>query len=127
MAVTTFQGQPLPVLIRGEVIRYVFRACPAEPEGTGMDSSGVVFATPVRTFRASFAAVCLAIALLITGALAAAAPTRAASPEPLKAVFIVGPAGVQTSADLADAEELATLAESYGMDVRRVFFPPGTT
>ncbi len=80
----------------------------------------------MRTFRASFAAVCLAIALLITGALAAAAPTRAASPEPLKAVFIVGPAGVQTSADLADAEELATLAESYGMDVRRVFFPHAT-
>jgi flagellar hook assembly protein FlgD len=91
-----------------------------------MDSSGVVFATPVRTFRGTFAAVCLAIALLITGALAAAAPTRAASPEPLKAVFIVGPAGVQTSADLADAEELATLAESYGMDVRRVFFPHAT-
>ena len=91
-----------------------------------MDSSGVLFATPVRTFRVSFAAVCLAIALLITGALAAAAPTRAASPEPLKAVFIVGPAGSQTAADLADAEQLATLAESYGMDVRRVFFPHAT-
>jgi len=63
---------------------------------------------------------------LMAGALVTAAPIRAASPEPLKAVFIVGPAGTQTAPDLADAEELATLAESYGMDVRRVFFPHAT-
>jgi flagellar hook assembly protein FlgD len=91
-----------------------------------MHSFGVVIAAPVRVHRGSFAAVGLALALLLASALAAATPTRAASPEPLKAVFIVGPAGSQTAPDLADAEELATLAESYGMDVRRVFFPHAT-
>jgi flagellar hook assembly protein FlgD len=91
-----------------------------------MDSSGVFFATPVRAFRGSFAAVCLAIALLATAALAAASPVHAAAPAPLKAVFIVGPAGSQTSADLTDAEALAVQAQGYGWDVRRVFFPHAT-
>jgi flagellar hook assembly protein FlgD len=53
-----------------------------------------------------------------------AASTAAAVP--LKMVVIVGPAGSQTDADLTDAEALAVLGESYGMDVRRVFFPHAT-
>ena len=49
-----------------------------------------------------------------------------ATPHQLKAVFIVGPTGTLTSMDLTDAESLAEVAESYGMDVRRVFFPHAT-
>lgn len=91
-----------------------------------MDSSGVGFATPLRVPRSSLLAVGLALALVLTGALAAANPVRGAAPAALKAVFIVGPAGTQTSADLVDAEALAAQAETYGMDVRRVFFPHAT-
>ncbi len=54
----------------------------------------------------------------------AASPADAAAP--LKAVIIVGPAGSLTGQDLIDAESAAAQAESYGMDVRRVFFPHAT-
>jgi flagellar hook assembly protein FlgD len=91
-----------------------------------MDSSGFVLATPQRTLRSGIVIAFLSFAMLLTGAMAAASPVRGATPERLKAVIIVGPAGSQTSADLADAEQLAQLAESYGMDVRRVFFPHAT-
>jgi len=50
----------------------------------------------------------------------------AASVGPLKAVVIVGPSGSLTSSNLAAAEEFAQRAESYGMDVRRVFHPHAT-
>jgi hypothetical protein len=50
-----------------------------------------------------------------------------ASAAPLKAVVIVGPSGAsETSANLAQAEEFAARAESYRMDVRRVFYPHAT-
>jgi flagellar hook assembly protein FlgD len=49
-----------------------------------------------------------------------------ATPHQLKAVFIVGPTGSLTDMDLTDAEQLAEVAESYGMDVRRVFWPHAT-
>jgi len=49
-----------------------------------------------------------------------------ATPHQLKAVFIVGPTGSLTNMDLTDAESLAQVAESYGMDVRRVFYPHAT-
>ena len=44
----------------------------------------------------------------------------------LKAVFIVGPTSSLTQSNLTDAESLAEVAESYGMDVTRVFFPHAT-
>lgn len=91
-----------------------------------MHSSGVVTATPLRALRGAFMTVGLIFALLVSSAMVAAAPVHAAAPQALKAVFIVGPAGSQTSADLADAESLAVAAESYGMDVRRVFHPHAT-
>ena len=83
-----------------------------------MHSSGVVIATPLRALRGAFIAVGLTFALFVSGAMVAATPVHAAAAA-LKAVFIVGPAGSQTSANLADAESLAVAAESYGMDVRR--------
>ena len=86
--------------------------------------SGAV-ASPLRISRSALIVVALAVAALTSSAFAMASPVRAAA-APLKAVFIVGPAGTQTSADLADAEQLAQIAESYGMDVRRVFFPHAT-
>lgn len=89
-----------------------------------MHSSGVI-ATPLRALRGAFIAVGLTFALLVSGAMVAATPVHAAAAA-LKAVFIVGPAGSQTSANLADAESLAVAAESYGMDVRRVFHPQAT-
>ncbi len=49
-----------------------------------------------------------------------------AAPHQLKAVFIVGPTNSLTASNLTDAEQLAQVAESYGMDVRRVFFPHAT-
>ncbi|MEX2548090.1 MAG: FlgD immunoglobulin-like domain containing protein, partial [Chloroflexota bacterium] len=127
MAVQLLAREPVGVLIEG-FIRWRIPGVPQQqPEGRerGMDSSGVVFATPARLSR-GFVVVCLALAVLATSALAAASPVHAASPAPLKAVFIVGPAGSQTSADISDAEQLATIAESYGMDVRRVYHPHAT-
>jgi flagellar hook assembly protein FlgD len=91
-----------------------------------MHSSGVVFATPQTALRNTVIATFLALAVVAAGAIAAAQPVRAAAPAPLKAVFIVGPAGSQTSADLADANELANIAAAAGMDVRRVFHPHAT-
>ena len=91
-----------------------------------MYSSGAFATTPLRGTRSTFVVMFLSLALLVTGALAAATPVRAAAPQPLKAVIIVGPAGAQTGADLIDAESLAVTAESYGMDVRRVFHPHAT-
>jgi flagellar hook assembly protein FlgD len=58
--------------------------------------------------------------------LRAVVPARADTPAVPKAVFIVGPAGVQTDSDLVDAEKMAEQAEAAGMDVRRVFFPDAT-
>jgi flagellar hook assembly protein FlgD len=53
-------------------------------------------------------------------------PAAAATPHRLKAVFIVGPTSSLTQSNLTDAEALAEVADSYGMDVRRVFFPHAT-
>src|SRR5688572_30812126 len=91
-----------------------------------MHSSGVVFATPQNTLRNTVIATFLALAVVAAGAVAAVRPVRAAAPAPMKAVFIVGPAGSQTSADLADANELANLAQAAGWDVRRVLHPHAT-
>ncbi len=91
-----------------------------------MKLSGVAIASPPRAFRSAVIVVFLALALLVSSAIVAATPVFAAAPEPLKAVIIVGPAGSLTSADLVDAESLAVAAESYGMDVRRVFHPNAT-
>jgi len=56
----------------------------------------------------------------------AAATQDDPTPHQLKAVFIVGPTNSLTQSNLDDAEQLAEVAESYGMDVRRVFFPHAT-
>ena len=89
---------------------------------------GVLIATPARVSRTTLIVLGLTLALLASAAAAAVHPVRAGQTEaaPLKAVFIVGPAGPQTAGDLEDAEALAQLAESYGMDVRRVFHPHAT-
>jgi len=92
----------------------------------GMHSSVVAFATPQRALRNTVIATFLAFAVVAAGAVGAARPVRAAEPARLKAVFIVGPAGSQTAADLQDATELANIAEAAGMDVRRVFHPHAT-
>lgn len=86
----------------------------------------ILATSPVRVSRTALLAVGLALALIASGAATAVQPVRAGEAAALKAVFIVGPAGSQTSGDIEDAEELATLAESYGMDVRRVFHPHAT-
>lgn len=104
-----------------------------------MHSSGVVFASPLRAVRSAVLIVGLSLIVLASSAFVLVSPARAADARPgsaaaessgaparLKAVFIVGPAGPQTSSDLADAEALAVIAESYGMDVRRVFHPNAT-
>ena len=91
--------------------------------------------------RASLAAVILSLlGLLATTSIGVAvvhaesnqAPRTSATaqddptPHQLKAVFIVGPTNSLTQSNLADAESLADVAESYGMDVHRVFFPHAT-
>ena len=91
-----------------------------------MHHSGVVIATPLRSFRSVLAVIGLSFALVVSGAIAAANPVRAAAAQPLKAVMIVGPSGSLTSSVLAEAESMAVLAESYGMDVRRIFHPNAT-
>lgn len=60
------------------------------------------------------------------GAATAATSASAGTPKPLKAVFIVGPTNALTSSNLTNASALADVAQSLGMDVRRVFFPHAT-
>jgi flagellar hook assembly protein FlgD len=77
--------------------------------------------------RAPLAAAILAgIAMLATTSFATSVHAADATPHPLKAVFIVGPTNSLTASNLTDAEQLAQVAESYGMDVHRVFFPHAT-
>ena len=91
-----------------------------------MQLSGAVAVSPLRSVRRAIGVTLLALGVTVSGVLAVAAPARATEPARLKAVFIVGPAGSQTAADLEDAEQLAVIAETYGMDVRRVFHPHAT-
>jgi hypothetical protein len=53
-------------------------------------------------------------------------PSAAQAATPLKAVIVVGPTHSSTSRYLGFGESLAQLAESYGMDVRRIFHPNAT-
>src|SRR3954447_17779774 len=48
------------------------------------------------------------------------------APSQLKIAIIVGPTDELTDSNLKDAEALAVAAESYGMDVRRIFYPNAT-
>src|SRR3954452_15459279 len=48
------------------------------------------------------------------------------SPSQLKVAIIVGPTDELTDSNLRDAEALAQAAETYGMDVRRIFYPNAT-
>jgi flagellar hook assembly protein FlgD len=68
------------------------------------------------------------IAAFVGSAAAHVAPVAHAgeSTAPLKIVIIVGPTHGVTDGYLAKGEALAVLAESYGMDVRRVFHPNAT-
>jgi flagellar hook assembly protein FlgD len=110
-----------------------------------MHSFGRAAASPLRADRRALAIVTIALALAASSALTTpltgASSVRAATEQPssdargqqpvaepaaMKAVIIVGPAGSQTGADLEDAEQLARVAESFGMDVRRVFHPHAT-
>src|SRR3954468_220658 len=91
--------------------------------------------------RAPFVAALLSLLALLATTSMSVAPVHAAAnnsprtapaaaadatPHRLKAVFIVGPTNGLTSSNLTDAESLAQVADSYGMDVRRVFFPHAT-
>jgi len=67
----------------------------------------------------------LALAVLFSALPGATGVTHAAA-APLKAVIIVGPTHDLTASNLQSGETLALLAESYGMDVRRVFHPKAT-
>jgi hypothetical protein len=92
---------------------------------------------PGRARRAGFA-LALIIALICSAivpfASAHAAPLAASGKQssstqaaaPLKAVIVVGPTHSSTSRYLGFGESLAVLAESYGMDVRRIFHPRAT-
>ncbi|HSH21182.1 MAG TPA: hypothetical protein VK992_01015, partial [Candidatus Caenarcaniphilales bacterium] len=103
-----------------------------------MQEAAVVAAPYRRALRSGFLVVGLIIALLVTAALGFASPIRAASapaaapstvtdaPARLKAVIIVGPTHGFTPSFLERGEALAKSAESYGMDVRRVFHPNAT-
>ncbi len=75
---------------------------------------------------AAFVAVLVAAAGFPGANAVRATPATTATATPLKAVFIVGPTHDLTQQNLNDAEALARMAESYGMDVRRVFFPNAT-
>jgi hypothetical protein len=92
-----------------------------------------------RTPRAAAVAIGLILVFILSAVAGMAAPTRAAlvasdessgavdSPGAgLKAVIIVGPTHDMTAANLVRGEALAKVAESFGMDVRRVFHPKAT-
>jgi flagellar hook assembly protein FlgD len=66
----------------------------------------------------------IALAIVATSLPATAAPVQAATR--LKAVIVVGPTHSQTASYLSRGEGIAQVAESYGMDVRRVFHPNAT-
>ncbi len=93
-----------------------------------MHSSRFATAAQVRMAPNVLAVVALVCLLLASAAYSGVPAARAASvaPVPLKAVIIVGPTNAMTDSNLADAEQLALVAEEYGMDVRRVFFPHAT-
>ena len=78
-----------------------------------------------RVERRLVSVVALVLVLLVSAGVAGSSTVRAV-PTPLKAVFIVGPTHDLTDSNLQEAETLAQAAESYGMDVRRVFHPAAT-
>ena len=66
------------------------------------------------------------LAILATTSFGATVHAATGTPHQLKAVIIVAPTSSLTQSNLTDGEQLAQVAESYGMDVRRVFFPHAT-
>ena len=78
-----------------------------------------------RVGRRLVSVVALVVVMLASAGVAGSNIVRAV-PGPLKAVFIVGPTHDLTDSNLQEAETLAQVAESYGMDVRRVFHPNAT-
>jgi chitodextrinase len=104
-----------------------------------MAVSSAIGAVPRRA-PLSAAAVVLGLILvfIFSAAIGVASPARAAletteasdspddAPAALKAVIIVGPTHDLTAGHLQRGEALAQSAESYGMDVRRVFHPKAT-
>jgi flagellar hook assembly protein FlgD len=89
-----------------------------------MQVSAAFGASLVRPSRTPYVAFALILAML-AAAFGVAAPARAGA-APLKAVIVVGPTHGSTASYLAYGESLAQVAESYGMDVRRVFHPKAT-
>lgn len=69
--------------------------------------------------------VLVALAVVVLASTALARPALATTVS-LRAVIIVGPTHELTDLNLRDGEALAQLAESYGMDVRRLFHPKAT-
>jgi flagellar hook assembly protein FlgD len=74
----------------------------------------------------SLAVVAALIAAFVVSATLNLSAVASAAPAPLKAVIIVGPTHGATADYLAKGEALADLAETYDMDVRRVFHPYAT-
>jgi hypothetical protein len=73
-------------------------------------------------FRAILVILAL-LALLMTTSIAAARPTRAATS--LRAVFIVGPSGLDAT-NKSDSDTVAAKAAGYGMAVTKVYTPHAT-
>ena len=85
----------------------------------------IVFGLAYFQRRAALLSVALVLAMLASALPGSTGVAHAAAP-PLKAVIIVGPTHDLTASNLQSGEALAKLAESYGMDVRRVFHPKAT-
>ena len=80
-----------------------------------------------RSRPATLVALLLAVVLAVTAAGLLPLGARVAyGAARLKAVVIVGPSAGLQSSNLARGEYIAAVAESYGMDVRRVFHPNAT-
>ena len=75
---------------------------------------------------ARLATLLLAVAVALVAGLGPAPAGVASAAGRLKVVVIVGPVGSVQTHFLADGEHIAAVAESYGMDVRRVFHPHAT-
>ena len=83
--------------------------------------------TAPRSRPATLVALLLAVVVAVTAAGFSPLGARVAhGAARLKAVVIVGPSSGLQSSNLANGEYVAALAESYGMDVRRVFHPNAT-
>jgi hypothetical protein len=90
-----------------------------------MQQAPAIAFVPGRFSRRAVLVPALVLVMLLS-ALPGSTGVAHAAAAPLKAVIIVGPTHDLTASNLQAGETLAQLAESYGMDVRRVFHPKAT-